>query len=135
MTATLPTISESWSGTIQHGTYSTSGDLPVRPVGYQMLISLPPKQEKAGALFIPEDRRDIDYRRSIVVQVVAMGEQCYVPDRYPRGPWCRIGDWVMIPSYAGSSSFKIKGHDSEYRIINEDQILAVVTGPDQVERV
>lgn len=108
-----------------------------KPCGYQMLVALPEKQDKTkGGLYMPEDTRDIDYRRSIVVQVVAQGPLCYRdPERFPTGPWCKVGDWIMIAVHVGSSSFRVKGDNREFRILNDDQPLAVVSGPDVVERV
>lgn len=106
------------------------------PCGYHLVIALPPKTEKVGSLYKPQENADIDYRRSIVVEVVAMGVHAYQDkERYPYGPWCKVGDWIMIGTHVGSSSFKIPGDDREFRIIMEDQPMAVVEGPESVERV
>ena len=55
------------------------------------------------------------------------GSVCYKDkERYPDGPWCKEGDWVIITRYAGS---RVKIDGGELRIINEDEILAVVDDP------
>ena len=55
------------------------------------------------------------------------GSLCYKDkERYPDGPWCKEGDWVIITRYAGS---RVKIDGGELRIINEDEILAVVDDP------
>lgn len=138
MTATLPTDTTWTAGTIS-GLTTVESKVPVKPTGYHVLIGLPPINEKARAgsmLYAPQDRAEIDSRRSITVEVISIGAECYTDkDRYPLGPWCKVGDWVMIPTHAGSAAFKIRGGDREYRIINEDTVLSVVEKPDEVERV
>jgi co-chaperonin GroES (HSP10) len=41
-------------------------------------------------------------------------------------PWCKEKDWVIFGKYAGSR-FKIDG--GELRLLNDDEILAVVEDP------
>ena len=56
-----------------------------------------------------------------------MGTSCYKDkERFPDGPWCKEGDWVLITRYAGS---RIKIDGGELRIINDDEILAVIDDP------
>ena len=59
-----------------------------------------------------------------------MGPDCYRDkERYPQGPWCKKGEWVMFARYAGSR-FKIEG--GEIRILNEDEILGIIQDPEQI---
>ena len=61
-----------------------------------------------------------------------MGESAYQdPVRFPHGPWCKQGDFVMFRANTGSR-FKVNG--SEYRIMNDDSIEAVVADPRGVTR-
>ena len=46
--------------------------------------------------------------------------------KFPSGPWCKEGDWVLITRYSGSR-MRIDG--GELRIITDDEILAVVDDP------
>ena len=46
--------------------------------------------------------------------------------KFPSGPWCKEGDWVLITRYAGS---RIRIEDGELRIINDDEIIATVNDP------
>ena len=46
--------------------------------------------------------------------------------RFPDGPWCKEGNWVLITRYAGS---RIKIDGGELRIVNDDEILAVIDDP------
>ena len=62
--------------------------------------------------------------------VLAMGPQCYKDkERYPDGPWCKKGDWVIFARYAGSR-FKIEG--GEVRMLNDDEILATIKDPEDL---
>jgi co-chaperonin GroES (HSP10) len=70
---------------------------------------------------------------SIIGLVLDMGEQAYSDaDRFPTGPWCKQGDYVMFRANTGTR-FSIDGR--EYRLMNDDSIEAVVPDPRGVERV
>ncbi len=105
-----------------------------KPVGYKLLLAVPTvgaKTEKG--VFLPDDLRRREETASIVAQVVAMGDEAYKDlAKFPNGPWCKVGDWVMFRSYAGTR-FKVGG--SEYRLVNDDSLEAVVESPASVERV
>jgi co-chaperonin GroES (HSP10) len=62
-----------------------------------------------------------------------MGDQAYIDkDRFPTGPWCKVGDYVMFRMNTGTR-FKVGG--TEYRLMNDDSIEAVVNDPRGVKRV
>ena len=134
MTATISPM----PGTIS----TTNGNLQVnesvvKPTGWRILVKLPAKQDKTeSGIYVPQDRRDINHRFERVVQVVELGQLAYTDtEKFPAGPWCQPGDWVQIGSLEGDP-FKIKGYgDDEFRLINDDQVLARVDGPGLVERV
>ena len=50
-------------------------------------------------------------------------------DKFPHGPWCKKGDWVIIARYAGS---RIKIEGGELRILNDDEILGTVESPEDI---
>jgi co-chaperonin GroES (HSP10) len=59
--------------------------------------------------------------------VVSMGPDAYSDDKkFPTGPWCKEGDFVMFRSYSGTR-FKVMGE--EFRLINDDTVEAVVDDP------
>ena len=47
-------------------------------------------------------------------------------------PWCQENQWVCIGRYAGAR-FRIDG--GEVRIINDDEIIATIIEPDDVQHV
>ena len=62
--------------------------------------------------------------------VLRMGPDCYKDkERYPDGPWCKEGDWVMFARYAGS---RIKIEDGEIRLLNDDEVLATIKNPEDI---
>ena len=60
----------------------------------------------------------------------SMGPDCYKDkDRYPEGPWCKKGDWVMFARYAGS---RIQIEGGEVRLLNDDEVLATIENPEDI---
>lgn len=107
--------------------------LPV-PKGYRVLIVVPEIEEKTkGGIIRPDVLKSKEETASIVGQVLAMGSDCYAdPDKFPSGPYCRIGDWIMFRAYSGTR-FKVAG--KEFRLINDDTVEGTLPNPDSIERV
>ena len=73
-----------------------------------------------------------DYVLSTIGLVLDMGEQAYADkDRFPTGPWCKQGDYVMFRANTGTR-FKVGAQ--EYRLMNDDSIEAIVDDPSVVTR-
>jgi co-chaperonin GroES (HSP10) len=105
-----------------------------QPVGYHLLIAMPRLETTFGDSGIIKSDKTLrdDSILSMVGVVLAMGNQAYTdPDRFPKGPWCKEGDYVMFRSNSGTR-FKVAGQ--EYRLMNDDSIEAVVTDPRGISR-
>ena len=104
-----------------------------RPIGYRLLIALPKIEETFDSGIIKADRTLHEEKiLSIVGLVLDMGEQAYADkDRFPTGPWCKIGDYVLFRANTGTR-FRVAG--VEYRLMNDDSIEAVVDDPRGVSR-
>lgn len=104
-----------------------------RPVGYRLLIALPQVEETFESGIIKADKTVYEEKILTVVGLVLdMGEQAYADkERFPNGPWCKAGDYVMFRANTGTR-FKFNG--VEYRLMNDDSIEAVVTDPRGVTR-
>lgn len=104
-----------------------------KPVGYMILVALPKVEEAYESGIIKADRtRHEEYILSTMGAVIDMGEQAYADkDRFPAGPWCKVGDFVMFRPNTGTR-FKVNG--SEYRLMNDDSVQAVVTDPRGIVR-
>ncbi len=50
-------------------------------------------------------------------------------EKYPTGPWCKKGDWVIFARYAGSR-LPIEG--CEVRLLNDDEVLGKIDNPESV---
>lgn len=104
------------------------------PTGYRILIALPEISEKTeGGVFMPDSLRSAEETASILGFVVKLGPAAYGDaSRFPDGPWCKEGDFVLFRSYSGTR-FKI--HGKEFRIINDDTVEGVVDDPRGYTRV
>jgi len=65
--------------------------------------------------------------------VVKMGPDCYNDKtRFPSGPWCKVGDFILARPNSGT---RLKIHNREFRIINDDSVEGVVQDPRGISRV
>ena len=105
-----------------------------RPAGYRVLVALPQPEDKFEGTNIlkTEKAKQQDHIMSIIGLVVDMGSGAYADkERFPDGPWCKEGDFVMFRMNAGPR-FTIAG--IEYQLMNDDSIEAVVDDPTGIQR-
>lgn len=104
------------------------------PVGYQILIALPNVEETfsdSGIVKAGETLRN-EQILSMVGVVLDMGADAYADtDRYPRGPWCNRGEYVLFRANTGT---RFRVGKQEYRLMNDDSIQAVVEDPSKITR-
>ena len=98
-----------------------------------MLIALPEVSESTeSGIYLPDERRNAESVASVVGFVLKQGLDCYADkDRFPNGPWCKEGDWIVMRSYAGT---RLVIHGKEFRLINDDYVEAVVEDPRGISR-
>ena len=99
-----------------------------KPVGYRVLVALPEVEETYDSgIEKPESVKHREYIMSIMGIVLDMGESAYKDkERYPEGPWCKAGDYVLFRMNTGTR-FKVGG--KEFRLMNDDSIEAVIPDP------
>ena len=104
------------------------------PTGYRILIAIPDKEKKTeGGILKAQETLNYEEVSSIVGFVMKMGTDCYKDEtRFPTGPWCQVGDFVLFRSFSGT---RIKIHGEEFRMINDDNVEAVVDDPRGIEKV
>ena len=104
-----------------------------KPVGYKLLIALPKVENTFASGLIKADKTmHEEYILTVTGLVLDMGTQAYADkDRYPEGPWCKAGDYVIFRANTGT---RIKVNGIEYRLINDDSIDAVVADPRGITR-
>lgn len=103
------------------------------PTGYKILIAIPEIKDKTkGGVILPDHLRDREGIASILGFVLTCGPDTYADkQKFPNGPWCKEGDFVIFRSYSGTR-FKVDG--KEFRLINDDTVEAVVDDPRGYER-
>ena len=104
-----------------------------KPQGYRILCAIPEAEEAfdSGIIKSDETRRN-DELLTTVLFVVELGPDCYADKvRFPNGPWCKKGDFILVRPNAGT---RLVIHDREFRIINDDSVEAVVEDPRGIKR-
>ena len=106
-----------------------SSKLP-KPTGWRILV-LPykMKEKTKGGIIMSETTIERQQVASQCGLVISMGDQCYDKERYPEGPWCKKGQWVVFARYAGS---RIQIDGGEVRLLNDDEILATIENPEDI---
>jgi co-chaperonin GroES (HSP10) len=67
-----------------------------------------------------------------VLFVAKMGPDAFRDEkRFPSGPSCKVGDFVIVRPNSGT---RLKIHGTEWRIINDDSVEAVVEDPRGIQR-
>ena len=98
------------------------------PTGLRIdLFQLRLQGKTKGGILITDDTIQKTTILTNICKVLKIGPSAYKDkERFPDGPWCKKDDWVLITRYAGS---RIKIDGGELRIINDDEVLAVVDDP------
>jgi co-chaperonin GroES (HSP10) len=101
------------------------------PIGYRMLVRPYAGENKTkGGIILSEQTQDTIAMTTVIGIVVKMGDLCYLDkDKFPTGPWCKEGQFVMYGRYAGS---RFKTKYGEHRILNDDEIIGVVKRPQDI---
>ena len=103
------------------------------PVTYHLLCMVP-KAEEEFESGIVKAGQTMHYEEvlSPVLFVVKMGPDAYKdPLRFPSGPSCKVGDFVLVRPNSGT---RLKIHGQEFRIINDDSVEATIQDPRGVKR-
>ena len=98
------------------------------PSGYKILITLPKVAEQLGdsGLVLADTTKKAEETASCLGFVLKLGPMAYKGAKFETGPWCQEGDFIIMRNYSGTR-FKI--HGEEFRLINDDQVEAVVDDP------
>lgn len=105
------------------------------PAGYRILCAVPTIEDKFEGTEIlrPETQRVQEQFATVVLFVVKLGPEAYKDEnKYPNGPWCKVGDFIIARQYSGT---RISIHGKEFRLLYDDQVEAVVEDPRGISRV
>jgi len=103
------------------------------PSGYRILCAIPEIEEAFDSGILKSDiTLQHEEILTTVLFVVKMGPDCYKDEkRFPTGPWCKEGDFILVRPHAGS---RLLIHGREFRIINDDSVEGVVQDPRGISR-
>ena len=108
----------------------TIDQLP-NPSGWRLLV-LPftPKDKTKGGILIAQETLDKLRIATNCGYVLKMGPLCYGDkEKFPTGPWCKKGDWVIFARYAGS---RLPIDGGEVRLLNDDEVLGTIKDPEAI---
>jgi co-chaperonin GroES (HSP10) len=107
-----------------------------KPSGYRILCAIPEaekqfEESEIGLIKADETMRN-EETLTTVLFVVELGPDCYKDTtKFPTGPWCKQGDFILVRPYAGS---RLVIHGREFRIINDDTVEGIVDDPRGIKR-
>jgi co-chaperonin GroES (HSP10) len=91
------------------------------------------KEEYEGGLLKASQTMQYEELLSPVLFVAKMGPDAFKDEkRFPSGASCQVGDFVIVRPNSGT---RMKIHGTEWRIINDDSVEAVVEDPRGIQRV
>jgi len=104
-----------------------------RPSGYHILCAIPEvEKEFDSGILKAETTLHYEELLTTVLWVMDLGPDCYKDaSRFPSGPWCKKGDFILVRPNAGS---RLLIHGREFRLINDDSVEAVVDDPRGIKR-
>ena len=84
----------------------------------------------SGEILLSDTTQETIQMTTVCGLVLKMGDLCYQDnDKFPKGPWCKLNDWIIFSRYAGSR-FKIEG--GEVRVLNDDEVIAKINDPSDI---
>jgi|TARA_R100000734_G_scaffold18701_2_gene16201 chaperonin GroES len=96
------------------------------------IVVLPYKgvEKTKGGLLLTDKAIEEQQLTTNVGLILNMGPDAYADkNKFPNGPWCLKGDWIVFAKYAGS---RVKIEGGEIRILNDDEVLAKLDDPKDV---
>ena len=96
------------------------------------LIVLPYRgaRKTKGGIELADQTLERQQLTTTCAYVLSVGPLAYKDEaKFPTGPWCKEGDWIIFGRYAGAR-MAIDG--GEIRILNDDEILATIDDPEDI---
>jgi co-chaperonin GroES (HSP10) len=120
------------SGVLNTTTEEKAKQVP-DPATYHLLCMLPDAQEEyEGGLLKAKETMHYEELLSPVLFVAKIGPDAFQDKaRFPSGPSCKVGDFILVRPNTGT---RMKIHGTEWRLINDDSVQAVVQDPRGIQR-
>jgi co-chaperonin GroES (HSP10) len=103
------------------------------PATFHLLCVVPDTDEAFDSGILKADKtKHYEELMTAVLFVVAVGPDAYQDKaRFPTGPACRKGDFVLVRPNTGT---RLKIHGREFRLIADDSVQATVLDPRGIAR-
>lgn len=121
------------SGIINATTEEKARQVP-DPVTYHLLCMLPKADEELGESGLVKTSTMMHHEEllSPVLFVAKMGPDAYKDTtRFPSGPSCQVGDFILVRPNTGT---RMKIHGTEWRLIADESVEAVIQDPRGIQR-
>lgn len=101
------------------------------PVGYRLLVRpYQPAAKTKGGIHLADTTRETIQMTTVVGLVVKVGDLCYTDkEKFPTGPWCKKGEFVVYGRYSGA---RFQTKYGEHRILNDDEIIGKINKPEDI---
>lgn len=106
-------------------------DMIPTPSGWRIAI-LPYRgaEKSKGGIVLAEETQRKTQLATVCGYVLKVGSLAYADEsKFPTGPWCKEGDWIIFGRYAGA---RIPIDGGEIRFINDDEVLGVINDPQDI---
>lgn len=101
----------------------------ITPAGHRVLIDVDLAELETDWGFNIGGDKNLENAAMITGTVVAVGPQAWKAfgPNFTGEPWAKVGDRIMYSKYSGNVIFDPET-DIEYKIMNDEDITAVITG-------
>ena len=89
------------------------------------------KEKTKSGIFIPDSLKDDIAYLTTVANVIVVGDLAYQDEnKFPKGPWCKEGDFVCYGKHTGTKLFY---QGQRFILLFDDQILMTVDSPTHLD--
>jgi len=130
-------LHEQLSKALKNDEWIADGDVPDPDhlptlTGFHILVRpVSIKSKTRGGILLPDSTKDDIAYLTTVGRVIALGDLAYEDkDKFPKGPWCNVGDYVCYGKHAG---VKMKYRGVKLLLLFDDQVIMKVDDPNDLD--
>jgi co-chaperonin GroES (HSP10) len=106
---------------------STPDVLPELPGFHVLVRPVSIKEKTKGGILLPNSTKDDMSYLTTIGKVIKIGDLAYNDkDKFPKGPWCQLGDYICYAKHAGQ---KIQYKNVKMILLYDDQVIMKVQDP------
>jgi co-chaperonin GroES (HSP10) len=106
---------------------STPDVLPELPGFHVLVRPVSIKEKTKGGILLPNSTKDDMSYLTTIGEVIKIGDLAYNDkDKFPKGPWCKLGDYICYAKHAGQ---KIQYKNVKMILLYDDQVIMKVQDP------